>query len=226
MIKFEPAVTLFLNELVFLEPETYVIGGAVRNALLGVELTDIDVSTKLRPQQLIEHFQGEIMDTKGLMFGNVKILVGDQWLSITTFRKDVYDFKSRFPIQIEFMDTLEEDLNRRDFTVNTICFHVMRGLVDLKNGQRDLDRFLLVTVKEADVSFREDPLRMLRGIRFMCEYDFDLSDDCLNAIKMYHSNISMVSKRIVELEHHEIVRSPYYMDKRKQYPALFRWFEL
>lgn len=222
MLQNEPILSITLNYLTAIEPETYLVGGAVRNFLMGVPYTDIDITTKMRPEKIIECFKDEPVNVKGIKFGNVKVKIDRTELSLTTFRKDEYHKGHRYPSHIEFVDTLEEDLERRDFVLNTICYHSQKGIVDLLNGQRDLDRMLLVTVKDARISFQEDALRMIRALRFACEYDFDLSSDIQESILINYRLLRSISFLQIRIEITRLMRAPYYEKKRRQYPKQFR----
>ncbi len=222
MLKDNPCLSLLLSYLTSIEEETYLVGGAVRNYLLGLEYQDIDIVTKMKPQQVIDSFKDLEIDTKGVTFGNVKIYFDERWISITTFRKDFYKHHNRYPYKVEFVDTLEEDLMRRDFRVNTICYHQNRGIVDLLDGQKDLDCMLLTTVQDSVQSVQEDPLRMFRALRFCCQYNFDLSHELLVAIRNHHKLIQTISLNLTNEEKRLMKQGKYFSEKRKQYPNLFK----
>ena len=225
MLQNNPMLSITLNYLTTIEPETYIIGGAVRNFLLGLPFADIDITTKMRPDQIMECFKGETINTRGHAFGNVKVMIDGFDLSITTFRRDYYDDNHRYPSSIEFVDTLEEDLKRRDFIVNTICYHSQKGVVDLLDGTRDIERMLLVSVKDPMISFNEDALRMVRALRFASEYDFDLSKDIQQGILTQYRLLKKISYLQVRLEITRMMRGPYYHKKKRQYPKMFRIIE-
>lgn len=222
MLQEKPDLALLLSYLTSIEDETYIVGGAVRNHLLGLEYSDIDIVTKMKPDRIVEAFKDLPMDIKGLPFGNVKVQYNDQWISLTTFRRDSYKENNRYPVKVEFVDTLAEDLLRRDFVVNTICYHINRGIVDLLDGLRDLDCYLLRTVKDANMSFEEDPLRMFRALRFCCEYDFDLSHEVVLAIRNHYRLIKILSMSLSNEEKRRMKAGAYYAKKKRQYPNLFR----
>ena len=226
MLEQYPHAQMLLTYLTLLEPETYVVGGAVRNHLLNMSFEDIDITTKMRPDKLLSYLKDFNIDKKGLAFGNVKVWVDDRWLSITTFRKDTYEKSHRFPSKVSFVDTLEEDLLRRDFTINTICWHSQKGIVGLMDGQRDLNRLLIQCVKSPMISFNEDALRILRALRFCCEYDFDCSDAVVEGIAANHQLVGSLGIGQLRSEISRIIRAEYYEKKKRQYHYLFKLLRL
>lgn len=153
--------------------EGYIIGGYPRNKYLNIETYDIDICTNMLPEEIIKNFNV----TKNNGYGS---LIIDNFFEITTYRKDRYN-DSRFP-EIEYVSKLEEDIIRRDFIINTLCIDLNGNYVDLMNAKKDLDDKIIRTIKKADESFREDPLRIIRALRFMIDLDFSLSDDVKESI--------------------------------------------
>lgn len=153
--------------------EGYIIGGYPRDKYLNMETYDIDICTNMLPEEIIKNFNV----TKNNGYGS---LIIDNLFEITTYRKDRYN-DSRFP-EIEYVSKLEEDIIRRDFTINTLCIDLNGNYLDLMNARKDLDNKIIRTIKSADESFREDPLRIIRALRFMIDLDFLLSDDVKESI--------------------------------------------
>ena len=158
--------------------EAWLVGGYVRDFLLGRTTTDIDIATNATPSQIKDLFHIEETFPQE-RFGNVVI----DGMEITTYRKDTYNIGNRFP-QIEFVSTLEEDSLRRDFTINALYMNkngkildpTHRGLQDLKDGK-------ICTIGDPKCSFREDPLRMIRAVRFSYEFHFKLDSMVEQALK-------------------------------------------
>lgn len=167
--------------------QVYIVGGSLRDMLLGNPPTDWDLASDALPEAVAELFSHEnqqaVPDLKGIKYGVVAIKEGDLTVEIATFRKDGNYTDHRRPDEVIFTKEIEEDLIRRDFTINAMAFHPQKGLVDPFGGQKDLKERLIRTVGEADIRFTEDPLRMLRAIRLAGQLDFDLHMDTFTAIQ-------------------------------------------
>ena len=157
--------------------ELYLVGGSVRDALLGRLSPDLDFTTDARPeqvQQIVRHWADAVWDT-GIQFGTVGVGKGEQRLEITTFRADTYDQVSRNP-EVRFGDRLEDDLVRRDFTANAMAVRITPDgpgeFLDPLGGLAALRAGVLDTPAAPSVSFGDDPLRMLRAARFASQLGF------------------------------------------------------
>ena len=157
--------------------ELYLVGGSVRDALLGRLDTDLDFTTDARPEQMqrmLRPWADALWDT-GIEFGTVGVGKGDQRMEITTFRADTYDQVSRNP-EVRFGDRLEDDLVRRDFTVNAMAVRITPAgpgeFLDPLGGLAALRARVLDTPAAPEVSFGDDPLRMLRAARFVSQLGF------------------------------------------------------
>lgn len=154
--------------------QLHVVGGAVRDALLGVRHPgDLDLTTDARPEETLELVEGVAATTwtQGQRFGTIGVRVGEEIFEITTHRTESYDPGSRKP-EVVFADALDEDLSRRDFTINAIALDVATGeLADPHGGTEDLQRRVLRTPRSPEVSFTDDPLRVLRAGRFLTRFE-------------------------------------------------------
>lgn len=162
-----------LKKINLLGYEAYIVGGYPRDKYLGVINKDIDICTNMDAESAKKYFTVSSIT----QFGTYKI---DNF-EITAFRKDLYT-NSRYP-KITFVKTLAEDLKRRDFIINTLCIDADGNYVDLLNARKDLDFKIIKTVKNSDTSFKEDPLRIIRALRFQIDLDFTLSSDIIDSIK-------------------------------------------
>ena len=144
--------------------QAYIVGGFVRDYLLGIESNDIDITTNATPKDLCTIFKDAILPATE--YGAVSIVVNQIPFEITTFRKEYTYENNRKPEKIMYIDSLEEDLKRRDFTINTICMDKNGKIIDLLGGQKDLQAKQIQTIDASLSSFTLDSLRMLRAIRF------------------------------------------------------------
>lgn len=151
--------------------QAYPVGGAVRDLLLGRSIQDWDVATNARPEQVVPLFKRVI--PTGIAHGTVTILIGKLKVEVTTFRgEDTYS-DGRHPDHVEFLDSVEEDLRRRDFTINAMAYDVAtKRIIDPFGGSADLQAGLVRAVGNPIERFREDGLRPLRAVRFSCVLDF------------------------------------------------------
>lgn len=185
-----------LNEAGF---SAYVVGGCVRDSLFGRTPNDWDITTAALPEQTKAVFADYKTIDVGMQHGTVAVLFGEELLEITTYRVDGTYEDSRHPDQVSFTPSLEEDLARRDFTVNAMAYHPNQGLIDLFEGQKDLSAGILRCVGTPDTRFTEDALRMLRALRFASTLNFQLEDATTDSIHRLKDRIRSVSKeRITE----------------------------
>ncbi|AIV41734.1 MULTISPECIES: CCA tRNA nucleotidyltransferase [unclassified Curtobacterium] len=182
--------------------ELALVGGPVRDAFLGRAVTDLDFTTDARPDdvlRIVEPIASATWDV-GRQFGTIAARVAGEQVEITTYRSDVYDGETRKP-EVAFGDTIEDDLLRRDFTVNAMALRLpQRELVDVHGGVEDLLAGRLHTPQAAPVSFRDDPLRMMRAARFTAQLGFTVSDEVRAAMTDLADSIDIVSAERVRDE--------------------------
>ena len=150
----------------------YLVGGCVRDDLMGIPPQDFDLCTAALPEQTAAVFAGIPQDLTGVRHGTVKLLLEGMEVEITTFRREGSYQDNRHPDWVEFVPDIREDLARRDFTVNAIAYSPSRGYVDPFGGRADLQSGILRCVGEPEKRFREDALRILRGMRFAARFGF------------------------------------------------------
>lgn len=160
--------------------KAYIVGGFVRDYLIGINSNDIDINTNATPKELQEIFKD--IDLSSEDYGSVTLMMNKIRFEITTFRKEISYINNRKPIEIEYIDDLYQDLQRRDFTINTICMDKNGDIIDFLNGQDDLLKKEIRTVGNAKEKLEEDSLRILRAIRFSTILGFELSNDVESAI--------------------------------------------
>ncbi len=159
-----------LNALETAGFSAYAVGGCVRDSLLGISPQDYDLCTDALPEQIKTVFSGRSLVLAGEKHGTVGVVAGKSVIEITTFRTEGDYSDNRHPGWVRFVPRLEEDLARRDFTVNAMAYSLSRGLADPFGGQTDLENRILRAVGDPDARFREDSLRILRGARFAVRY--------------------------------------------------------
>jgi len=186
--------------------EAYIVGGFVRDYLLGIDSNDIDICTNATPKQIKEIFKDKCLPNED--YGSVVIEIKGIKYEITTYRKDIGYIDNRRPTEVKYIDNLEEDLLRRDFTINTICMDKDGNIVDLLNGKSDLDKRLIRTVGDADTKLSEDSLRILRAIRFATILDFSLDKDLRDAIIKNKGLLANLSYNRKKSELDKIFTSP------------------
>ena len=163
--------------------ETWAVGGCVRDALLGLKPQDYDLCTAALPEQIKEVFSDHGLVLAGEKHGTVTVLTEGGPLEITTFRTEGDYTDSRRPGWVRFVEHVDGDLSRRDFTVNAMAFSPTRGLRDPFGGRRDLERKCLRAVGEPSLRFSEDALRILRGLRFSARYGLEPEPETLGAME-------------------------------------------
>jgi poly(A) polymerase len=188
-----------------------LVGGPVRDALLGRLGNDLDFTTDARPEDTKKILQGwaeNVWDT-GIEFGTVAGKRGDTTVEVTTYRSESYDPESRKP-EVEYGDSIEGDLSRRDFTVNSMALELTTKtpeFIDPFNGLEDLAKKVLRTPSKAENSFSDDPLRMMRAARFASQLGFEIAPEVLQAIKDMAGRISIISAERVRDEFTKMLMS-------------------
>ncbi len=187
------AVTLALSRLEASGFEAYVVGGAVRDAMLGRSVHDYDVTTSASPEEIKAVFADFHTILTGEKHGTVTVVIDGMPLEITTYRVDGDYTDGRRPDSVEFTKNIKEDLARRDFTVNAMAYSPTRGLCDPFAGAQDLKLGVIRAVGDPVRRFTEDSLRILRGFRFAARLGFEIEEKTLAAAKSERKRLSAVS---------------------------------
>jgi len=169
-----------LSELTSRSYKAYIVGGFVRDYILGIDSNDIDITTNATPKEIKEIFEDSCLPNED--YGSVTVVWRGVRFEITTFRKEIEYLNNRKPVEIRYIDDLMTDLLRRDFTINTICMDSDGNILDYLDGRKDIDNRIINTVGDAKDKFIEDSLRILRAIRFATILNFELSDEVKRAI--------------------------------------------
>ena len=189
----------------------YVVGGCVRDSLRGVVPHDYDITTSARPEEVAAAFCGRTLIETGLKHGTQTLHSGGMDLEITTFRTDGVYEDHRHPAAVTFARTLEEDLARRDFTINAmaICLNKDRfgELVDPFDGVYDMEDGIIATPLDPDITFSDDPLRMMRCVRFATQLNFQIEEETYDALSRNAERLKIISAERICDEMNKIMLS-------------------
>ena len=163
--------------------EAYIVGGCVRDLILERNPKDYDITTSASPKETIKLFKEYKVIPTGIKYGTVTVIINNTPIEVTTFRKEGKYIENRRPESVKFLSNIEEDLKRRDFTINAMAYNKKVGLIDLFEGRQDLEKGIIRVVGDGKERFKEDAIRILRAYRFAGRYDFKIEEDTLTAIK-------------------------------------------
>ncbi|MCR5358065.1 MAG: CCA tRNA nucleotidyltransferase [Lachnospiraceae bacterium] len=204
-IKLPDKVRLIINKLTDEGFEAYAVGGCVRDSLLGKEPNDWDITTSASPLQVKSLFRRTI-DT-GIQHGTVTIMFGNEGYEVTTYRIDGIYEDGRHPKQVTFTKSLEEDLKRRDFTINAMAYNDEAGLVDLFGGLKDMENKVIKAVGDPVERFNEDALRILRAVRFAAQLDYEIDEKTLEAVGELKDSLKLISAERIRMELQKLLTS-------------------
>ncbi len=189
--------------------DAYIVGGCVRDELIGKKPSDYDITTNAKPVDIKKIFKKTI-DT-GIKHGTVSVIFYDNGkprvYEVTTYRVDGEYDDARHPKNVVFVDDLKEDLRRRDFTINAMAYNDDKGLVDEFDGRGDLTKKIVRAVGNPYDRFGEDALRILRAVRFAAKLGFDIESETKKAIPFFAKNLSLISKERIQVELTKILTS-------------------
>lgn len=193
-------VRVLLERLTAAGYEAYIVGGCVRDLLMGKEPSDWDVCTSALPKQIKDCFKDKKTVDTGIAHGTVTVFSEEQPVEITTYRIDG-DYKDgRHPASVSFTKSLEEDLKRRDFTMNAMAYHFEQGLIDLFGGRQAVSARIVAAVGEPERRFKEDALRIMRGLRFAAVLGFEIEERTLTAMFACADLLKQISKERISGE--------------------------
>ncbi len=187
--------------------KAYLVGGYVRDTLLGKKSYDIDICTNALPVNLHKLFPN---NNNSNNYGGFNLKINEYNIDITTFREEI-KYENRKPTELIYIDSLEKDILRRDFTINAICMDKNEKIIDLVGGVNDLNNHLIKVIGDVDTKLEEDPLRILRAIRFACVLNFDIDGDLYEGICKYNKLILTLSKDRVKSELNKILMNKNYL---------------
>ncbi len=205
-IKIPNTSKIIIDQLLYHGYEAGLVGGCLRNLILGIEVKDYDIATSATTSQMKEIFNHFTIITLGEKYGTLIIVVDGENIEVTTFRKESDYSDNRHPDKVEFISSLEEDLKRRDFTINALYYNDKIGLIDLFNSVNDLNKKIVKAIGDPIERFREDSLRILRGIRFAVKLKFKIETETKLAIKKYYLSLSNIPAERIAIELIEILK--------------------
>lgn len=185
--------------------EAGLVGGCLRNLLLDLPVKDYDIATSASTEEMKIIFHDHTFISLGEKFGTLILVVDGENIEVTTFRKESSYLDNRHPDQVEFIGNIEEDLKRRDFTINAFYYNDRTGLIDLFQGRKDLDDKIIRAVGDPMERFREDSLRILRGLRFAARLDFKIEANTKMAILQSHHLLKNIKAERIAVELLEIL---------------------
>lgn len=211
--------------------EAWIVGGWVRDQLLDLSSSDIDIATNATPGEIKKVFSktASALVDQGERYGTIKVRLGDVFedvaahnvcIDITTLRSDGFYDDNRHPESVRYSQSIEEDLQRRDFTMNAIAYHPDRGLLDPFDGIEDIRRSLIRTVGDSRKRIEEDALRILRAVRFSCAFNFELQERLQHTVELETSRLEAVSEERKGQEFKKLVRTRWFSRALTQYKAI------
>ncbi|MCI9061582.1 MULTISPECIES: CCA tRNA nucleotidyltransferase [Romboutsia] len=205
---FIPKDVSFLIDMIYENGyEAFMVGGCVRDSVLNLTPNDYDITTNAKPKEIMNIFKDyKIIDT-GIKHGTVSIILNNNIYEITTYRIEGEYENNRRPKTVEFTSSIEEDLRRRDFTINAMAYNKQFGIIDKFNGLEDLQNRIIKTVGNPDERFKEDGLRMIRAIRFSSKLGFNIDENTLNGIYKNSYIIKNISTERINDEFTKILLS-------------------
>ena len=204
-----------MKQLVDAGYEAYFVGGSVRDMLLHKPISDVDIATSATPKEVKEIFPHTV--DVGIEHGTVMVIHHKKGYEVTTFRTEEGYEDFRHPDKVTFVRSLEEDLKRRDFTINALAIGIDDQLMDFFDGIGDLERQCIRCVGDAKERFNEDALRMFRAVRFVGQLGFQIEENTKNAISLLKMNLSKVAVERMKVEFEKMIQSPH----RKEALQLF-----
>ena len=204
--------------------KAYIVGGCVRDAILNKSPNDWDICTSATPEQMCEIFKDFNLVKSGIKHGTVCVIIDHKPVEITTFRIDG-DYKdNRRPDSVTFSPSVEEDLKRRDFTINAMAYSQTKGIIDLNAGIYDLEHKIIRCVGNPETRFKEDALRIMRGLRFAGQLGFTIEKNTKDAILSQKELLKNISAERITDEFIKLINSENYFDILTEYENVIRIF--
>ena len=188
--------------------KAYLVGGSVRNYYLGLPLSDIDITTDALPREVEQLFSDRTVIETGIRHGTVTVLVDGEPVEITTFRTENGYSDHRRPDEVTFVSDPKEDVSRRDFTINSLLYDPDTGLTDYFKGMEDLESGIIRAIGDPDSRFNEDPLRILRAIRFASQFGFAIEEGTADSLHRNRDLLKEISAERIFAELKKLLMGP------------------
>lgn len=201
-------VEFIIEELEKSGYEAYIVGGCVRDIIMGKEPHDYDITTSATPEETMEVFKAHKQFDQGLKHGTVNLVLDEEHFEITTHRTEDQYSDNRRPDKVTFVKELDKDLGRRDFTINAIAYSHKGGIEDPLNGKADIENKVIKAVGEPSQRFIEDALRIIRGLRFASVLGFEIETNTKQAMIDYKELLKNVSRERITIELIKLLQGP------------------
>lgn len=198
-----------INDIYINGYEAYIVGGCVRDSIVGIKPNDYDITTNAMPEDIMRIFRNYKIIKTGIKHGTITLIKNENEYEITTYRIDGKYSDNRRPEFVEFTSDIVKDLKRRDFTINSIAYNHKVGIVDEFNGIEDINKKIIRTVGNPDERFKEDALRIIRAIRFSSKLNFEIDKKTLQGIYKNIKLIKNISLERIQSEFNKILLSDY-----------------
>ncbi len=202
----------------------YLVGGSVRDLLMGNAAHDFDITTAAKPEQVLRIFKDQTVIPTGIKYGTVSVLFDRVPFEVTTFRRDQEYLDGRRPSAVTFSSEIEEDLARRDFTINALAWHPQRGLIDLYGGLADIRNKIIRCVGNPDQRFSEDALRILRALRFAAVLGFAIEPETGASILRKAENLNKIAPERINQEFSRLITGNFVKPVLLDYREIFAVF--
>lgn len=218
-------VARIINRLEENGHEAYIVGGSVRDFIIGRTPVDFDVTTSALPEQTLEIFKDFKTVPTGLKHGTVTVISDGNPIEVTTFRIDGEYRDSRHPDGVIFTNSITEDLSRRDFTVNAMAFSELQGSIDPFSGKKDIEKRKIRAVGDPKKRFSEDALRIMRAFRFAAQLDFEIENETLAAAVEQKSGLERIARERIGAEFIKLIcaKNPSYSLKLMSKYGIFEY---
>lgn len=229
-----PELNLILNTLINNQKDAFIIGGAVRDFLVGHSVKDFDVATDAKPDQIIKWLEEVQVKTKAIggKWGTVLAIIGKQAFDVSTYRKETFHTYGQ-PPEVTFIDSLDEDLRRRDFKINTIVFDpTSNQIIDPYQGMKDIEDGTISMIGDPKIRLLEDGLRIIRLSRFLSKFNLVPTKEMTTAVKSIGKDAKYRSKRVMQIELFKLLQLPNpgvgikFLTDMNIFPSMFPKFPL
>lgn len=208
-------ISYVINKLKYNNYKCFIVGGYIRNYLINQDSDDYDLATNATPNDIIRIFKLETLITQYQKYGHIRIIINNKEIQITTLR--IEESYMRNKVKIEYTNSQELDSIRRDFTINAMYYDIKGIIYDYHDGLNDLKNHKLNTIIEPNSSFKKDPIRIIRAIRFISEYNFIVNETLKLAIINNSHLLMKMSIKYLDKEINKILNSKYFKELDKEY---------